>query len=94
MHLIEDGLYTHDKFAYGPLAEAALHRTAEARQRLERIQDDPAALTDAQLLDEVYRVLRQTMQRVPQAAHVESMARQIRQGTRYEWPTPHRLAIA
>ncbi|MER6359231.1 hypothetical protein ABT186_47610 [Streptomyces sp. NPDC001634] len=56
MKIIEDGLHVHDGFAGGPLAEAALRRTAQAVRRLDRLQEDPAALTDAQPRNEVRRV--------------------------------------
>ncbi|MGV9341255.1 hypothetical protein [Streptomyces sp. NPDC003688] len=94
MNIIEDGLYAHDGFAYGPLAEAVLRRTADASRRLERIQEDPAALTDAELHDGVRRILRQVTQREPLVDQVSSIASQIRQGTRYDWPVEGRLAIA
>ncbi|MFC5959025.1 hypothetical protein ACFP51_32700 [Streptomyces pratens] len=94
MRIIEDGFYAHDGFAGGPLAEAALRRAGEAGQRLDRLQEDPAALTDAQLCDGVRRALRHFMQREPQADQVFSLARQIHRGTHCAWLVFNRLTLA
>jgi hypothetical protein len=94
MKIIEDGLYAHDGVVGGPLAEAALRRAREAGQRLDRLQQDPAALTDAQLRDGVRRALRHFMQREPHMDQVASLARQIRTGTRCALLVPERLPLA
>ena len=91
--IIEDGLYAHDQAAGGPLAEAALRRAGEAGRRMERLQQDPDALTDAQLRDEVRRALRHFMQREPHIGQVASLAGQIRRGTRCAWLVSDRLAL-
>ncbi|MFF2206187.1 hypothetical protein [Streptomyces sp. NPDC058145] len=72
MKIIKDGLYAHDRVAGGPLAAAALRRAGEAGGQVDRLQQDPAALTDAQLRDEVRRALRHFMQRQP---HMDQVAR-------------------
>lgn len=94
MKIIENDLYTHDGITGGPLAEAALRRAGEAGRWLDRLQQDPAALTDAQLHNEVRRALRHFMQREPQTDQVLSLARQIRSGTRCAWLVSDRLALA
>ena len=94
MKIIEEGLYVHAGLAGGPLAETALRRAGEAGRQLERLQDDPAALTDAQLCNEVHRALRHFMQREPHTDQVLSLAWQIRSGTRCTWLASDRLALA
>ncbi|WP_326793939.1 hypothetical protein OHA79_51905 (plasmid) [Streptomyces sp. NBC_00841] len=93
MKIIEDGLYLHGGTLWGPLAEAGLRRAGEASGRFDHLQQDPAALTDAQLIDEVRRALRHFMQREPQADQVSSLAGQIRQGTRCAWLVSDRLTL-
>jgi hypothetical protein len=66
----------------------------EAGQRTDRLQQDPAAVTDAQVCDEVRRALRHFMQREPHMGQVASLAQQIRTGTRCVWLVSERLPLA
>jgi hypothetical protein len=81
----------------GSFADPSPRQPCAARDaglRLERLQQDPAVLTDAQLLDEVRRVLRHFMQREPRMDQVASLAQQIRSGTRRDWLVTDRFALA
>ncbi|MET8832182.1 hypothetical protein ABZX40_41080 [Streptomyces sp. NPDC004610] len=92
MKIIEDGLYLHDGYAYGPLAERALRRAAQAGERLDRIQEEAGHLTDAQLRSRVHSALRHFTQDTVPVRQVDGLVDRIRQGDRVEWTVPDRLS--
>ncbi|MFB8406100.1 hypothetical protein [Streptomyces sp. NPDC055912] len=94
MTYIEDGLGAHNGYAYGPLADVALRRAAHAGQLLDELQENPEAMTDAELRHELSRALRHYMQRAPRADQVYSLTRLIRSGVRIDWLVVDRLPCA
>ncbi|MFD4247687.1 hypothetical protein ACFWP3_39810 [Streptomyces sp. NPDC058525] len=94
MTYIEDGLCVRNGFAEGPLADAALDRAARAGQLLDKLQERPETMTDAELRDGVNRALRCFMQRQPHADQVFGIAQQIRCGVRVDWLVADRLVCA
>ncbi|MFI6530709.1 hypothetical protein [Streptomyces uncialis] len=95
MTLIEPGLYAHNGFAEGPLADAALSRAARAGQLLDELQERATTMTDGQLRDGAYRALRRFAQaQEPCTRQVDSITALIRRGVRIDWPACDRLPCA
>ncbi|MFJ1601570.1 hypothetical protein [Streptomyces sp. NPDC088261] len=94
MTFIEPGLYVHNGFAEGPLADAALSRAARAGQLLHELQEQAPTLTDDQLRDGVYQALRRFAQDQRTMCQVDSITALIRRGVRIDWPVTDRLACA
>ncbi|MEU0234858.1 MULTISPECIES: hypothetical protein [unclassified Streptomyces] len=94
MKTIEEGLYVHNGFAYGVLADAALRRAAETGRRLDRLQEEADTMTDAQLFYRIYRALKHYTQGEVNATWVAHLVGQIRRRVRLEWSVPERLPCA
>ncbi|MFF5639738.1 hypothetical protein [Streptomyces sp. NPDC012825] len=94
MKTIEEGLYVHNGFAYGVLADAALRRFAETGRRLDRLQEEADTMTDAELFYEMYRALKHYTQGEVNATQVSHLVGQICRGVRLEWNAPDRLPCA
>ncbi|MGA5499417.1 hypothetical protein ACPCSP_34475 [Streptomyces cinereoruber] len=91
MKTIEEGLYVHNGFAYGVLADAALRRFVETGRRIYRLQEEANTMTDAELFYWMYRALKHCTQGEVNATWVAHLVGQIRRGVRLEWSVPERL---